>query len=649
MFNNFFQKRRIYPHTKGYRQRHRLGFLGIFGVGVKKGMEIEDSIMTITEEEKATIEAPFAKKGLVIIWYFFIAVVVILGARVFYLDTIKGSYYAQISRENRIRRIPIKAPRGNILDKFGHVLARSTPSIDAIFLPSYLPTDQGEIKKMANELAGILGMEEGNLEILLENQDRKSPDPVLIKENISQDQSLILSERAKELPGVTIDKTAIRSYEDGSAFSHVLGYDGKITQAELQNNNEYLMTDYIGKTGLEKEYEKELRGVYGARQAEIDSLGNVKKDLGIINPEAGSDLVLNIDEELQKKIYDSLTQALENTDTKTAAAVAIDPRNGGILAMVSLPGFDNNQFARGITNDEYKNIVSDKNLPLFNRAVSGEYPPGSTIKPAIATAALTEGTITPGTIIDGLGGNLQIGNFHFGDWKAHGPSDVRTAIAESNDIFFYTVGGGYGNIEGLGMTKMKKYENLFGFGSPTGVDLPSEATGFIPDEDWKLQKIGEKWYIGDSYHCAIGQGFVTATPMQLANYAAALANGGTLYTPRIVNEIKKISGQKEYINPKIIRKGFISDSVLNVVREGMRQTVTGGTAQSLKTLSVPIAGKTGTSQFGTENRTHGWFMSFAPYDNPTIAMIVLVEGGGEGNSSAVPVTKEVYDWYFSSH
>jgi penicillin-binding protein 2 len=626
MFSDFFQKRRI-----------------------KKGMEIEDSIMTITEKEKAVIEAPFAQKGLTIIWYFFIMSVIALGARVFFLDIIKGPYYAEISKENRIRKIPIKAPRGNILDKFGHVLARNTPSIDVIFLPSYLPENPNDIKKMSERLAGILGMDEGNLEMILESQDRKSPDPVLIKENISQDQVLIIAEESKNMPGIAMEKTSIRSYENSSVFSHILGYDGKITRDELEKTPGYLMTDYIGKTGLEKEYEEELRGFYGARQAEIDSLGNVKKDLGVVLPQAGSDLVLNIDEELQKKIYDSLTASLENTDTKTAAAVAIDPRNGGVLAMVSLPSFDNNQFAKGITNDEYKNIVSDKNLPLFNRAVSGEYPPGSTIKMAIASAALSEGTITPETIINGLGGNLQVGNFHFGDWKAHGPSDVRTAIAESNDIFFYTIGGGYGDVSGLGMTRMKKYENLFGFGGPSGIDLPSEASGFIPDEDWKQQKIGEKWYIGDSYHCAIGQGFVTATPIQLANYVATIANGGTLYTPRIVNEIKRINGQAEYVNPKIIRKNFISDSVMNVVREGMRKTITNGTAQSLKVLPVEAAGKTGTAQFGTENKTHAWFVSFAPYDNPTIAMVVLVEGGGEGNSSAVPVTKEVYDWYFSNH
>ena len=364
-------------------------------------------------------------------------------------------------------------------------------------------------------------------------------------------------------------------------------------------------------------------------------------------PISGSDLFLNIDEELQKRLYDSLSANLEKTDTKTAAAVAIDPRTGGVLAMISLPSYDNNLFAQGISNSDYQTLVQDKNLPLLNRTINGEYPPGSTIKPAVAAAALAEGTITPDTIIQGMGGRINIGGFSFGDWKAHGPSDVRTAIAESNDIFFYTIGGGYGPIQGLGMDRMKKYENMFGFGKATGIDLSGESIGLIPSEQWKLDKIGERWYIGDSYHCAIGQGFVLATPLQLADYTAAIANGGTLYQPRIVNSIKSGDGKIQNIPPVILNQNFLSKDILNVVREGMRKTVTDGTAQPLKTMSVAVAAKTGTAQFGSEGKTHGWFIAFAPYDNPEIAVAILAEGGGEGYSTGVPVTKDVFDWYFS--
>lgn len=612
-----------------------------------RGVEIEDAIMNVEQKEKAIIEKPFERSGLSVIWYLTLVTLLFLFGRVFYLDIIKGDYYALVSAENRIRKIVIKAPRGDILDKFGNVLARNSPSIDVVIFPSYLPKSPEEKKIQAEKVANILNMNPGNVEIIFLSQDEKSADPILLKENITQDQSLILAEKIKELPGIALEKTAIRKYEDSAIFSHMLGYDGKITRKEMDKNPGYLMTDYIGKTGLEKSYEDQLKGVYGTQQVEVDARGEIKKNLGVISPEAGDDLILNIDQELQKKIYDSLSAILENTDTKTAAAMAIDPSTGGIIALVSLPSYDNNLFASGISSEEYKKLISDKDIPLLNRVTSGEYPPGSTIKPAVAAAALSEGTITPTTIINGQGGGINIGSFHFGDWKAHDPSDVRTAIAQSNDIFFYTIGGGYGNITGLGMDRMKKYENLFGFGEATGIDLPSESSGFIPSEQWKLDKLGEKWYIGDSYHCAIGQGFVLSTPLQLANYTAAIANGGTLYSPKLVNRIRKSDGTDAYVQPQIIRKDFISKDIMQIVREGMRQTITAGTAQSLKDLPIAVAGKTGTAQFGTQDKTHAWFISFAPYDNPKIAMVVLVEGGGEGHSSAVPVTKEVYDWYFS--
>ena len=623
MFDKYFKKRRI-----------------------QKGVEIEDAIMTVTEKEKALIETPFKRKGLSLVWYFILLAMFFILGKVFYLDIIEGKYYVAVSRENRIRNIIIKAPRGNILDKFGRVLARYSPSIDAVVMPNFLPKSSEDKKILAEKVAGILNMNSGNVEILFLSQNEKSSEQILLKENISQDQALILAEKIIELPGISIEKTAIRNYEDSAIFSSVIGYDGKITKEEMDKNKNYLMTDYIGKTGLEKSYEKELKGIYGAQQIEIDSKGEVKKNLGLINPQAGNDLVLNIDQGLQKKIYDSLSAVLEKTKTKTAAAVAIDPSTGGILAIVSLPSYDNNLFAGGINSEDYKKLISDKTFPLLNRATSGEYPPGSTIKPAVAAAALSEKTILEETTV-GCGGAIHIGGWSFGDWKTHGGGiDVKKAIAESCDVFFYAVGGGYANIPGLGMDRMKKYENLFGFGEATGVDLPGELKGFIPSEEWKLNYKKEKWYIGDSYHCAIGQGFVLATPLQLANYTAALANGGTLYSPKVVNQIRRINGENEYIQPEIIRKNFISKEVMRIIREGMRQTITSGTAQPLKDLPVAVAGKTGTAEFGEEDKTHAWFVSFAPYDNPKIAMVVLVEGGGEGHSSAVPVTKEVYEWYF---
>lgn len=616
--------------------------------GLFSGMEIEDYVLTATEKEAARMEKPLEKMWLDFLWWGIIVFMALLGARVIFLTGVKGSYYQDVAKGNSIRSVVIKAPRGRIFDRSGIALVNNMPSIDAVIIPADVPKDDAKINETATSVSSILGMDSADVLNKLEANKTNSLNSVLLKENINQDESLTLLEKGNDIPGISIEKTAIRQYADGPIFSHILGYEGKIEQKELDQNKDkgYLLTDYIGKQGIEKSYEQYLRGVNGADQIEVDSMGNTKREIGIINPKPGSDLVLSIDAGLQKKLYDSMQGILEKTGTHTAAAVAINPKNGQVLAMVNVPSYDNNLFAQKISNQDYAKFIQDPDKPLFNRALAGEYPPGSTIKPAIATAALSEGVITPSTIIDGLGGSLHVGSYSFGDWKAHGPSDVRTAIAQSNDIFFYTVGGGYGNIEGLGMSRMKKWDNLFGFGNPTGIDIGGESSGFIPDEQWKQDKLGERWSIGNSYHASIGQGYVTATPLQLANYISSIANGGTLFTPHLVSQVKKSDGSVININPEVIRSGFVSPEVMQVVREGMRQTVLAGTAQPLKDLPVAVAGKTGTAQFGNGDQMHGWFVSFAPYDDPQIAMAVLVEGGGEGFTSALPVTKEVYQWYF---
>lgn len=615
--------------------------------GFISGMEIEDYVLTATEKEAAKMERPLEKKWFDFVWFAMVIFILLLFARVFYLTGIKGLYYQDIAKGNSIRSIVIKAPRGRIFDRAGNALVSNVPSIDAVIIPAYLPVESNKKKELAILLSEILQMNEADIWAKMETLEKKSLDPFLVKENITQEQSLILLEKASKFPALQIEKTAIREYVDSNIFSHILGYEGKIEKKEIEENKGYLLTDYIGKQGLEKSYEKYLKGIDGADQIEVDSMGNTKREVGIINPKPGSDLILSIDADLQKKIYESLSNVLEKTNTKTAAAIAMDPRSGEILAMVNVPSYDNNLFAKKISNEEYLKLIKDPDKPLFNRAISGEYPPGSTVKPAISAAALMEGIISPSTIIEGLGGALRIGSFSFRDWKTHGPSDVRTAIAESNDIFFYTVGGGYGNIPGLGMDGMKKYYNLFGFGEKTGIDIGGEASGLIPDEKWKLNVIGEKWYTGNSYHAAIGQGYVTATPIQVVNYISAIANEGTLYKPHLVKQIRKNNGEIINNSPEIIRNNFISPDILKVVQEGMRKTITDGTAQPLKDLPVEVAGKTGTAQFGNEDKTHGWFVSYAPYNDPKIAMVVLAEGGGEGHSSGVPVTKEVYQWYFS--
>jgi penicillin-binding protein 2 len=627
MFNKFFLKKRK-----------------------ERSLEIEEVSHAISmgdTQETRAIGKPISGEGMSLLRFLVLLVFTLLAFRVIYLQVVKGSYYTEMSRENRTRFALIRAPRGIIYDRNGEKLVRNVPSFDMVVIPVDLPKDPSERMKEEKDVASFLGMNDQAVSVIVESQDLNSLNPVLIKENISEEEALIFSERRTHLLGFALDQTAVRFYEDGNYFSSVMGYSGKITKEELADHPDYFMTDYVGKTGLEARYEKYLRGVHGKQKVEVDSSGNIKKNLGVESPVNGDDLYLSLDAELSKKIQDSLQDMLLNTGTKTAAAVAIDPRNGGVLAVVNLPAYDNNLFAKGISQEDYQKLITDESKPMFNRSISGEYAPGSTFKPIVAAAALQEKTISAGTTVD-CGGAIHIGSYNFPDWKTHGLTDVRKAIAESCDVFFYSVGGGWGDISKLGMDRMKKYANFFGLGKPTGIDIPGEASGLIPDESWKRDVIGERWYVGDDYHCAIGQGFDTATPLQIANMAASVANGGKVYQPHIVDEIAKPDGTKEKVEPKIISQNFISPSNMEIVREGMRMTVSseGGSAKQLADLKVAVAGKTGTAQFGGEGKTHGWFISFAPFENPEIAMAVLVEGGGEGHSTAVPVTKEVLKWYF---
>ncbi|OGI19606.1 MAG: penicillin-binding protein 2 [Candidatus Moranbacteria bacterium RIFCSPLOWO2_02_FULL_48_19] len=615
---------------------------------LKRGMEIDDAVLTMTESDAAKIEWPLNRRVIRFFWWLSVIALLGLALRVAYLNIIKGAEYQEAAERNSLRELVIPAPRGIIYDRFGKQLVSDVPSMDAILTPADVPADGEKQDEMKRLLAATFVLEPGILDDIFQKLDRKSLLPFLIKERVSQEEMLLFLSRSQELPGVGLYNTTRRAYADGLIFSHLLGYEGKIRKEELALHQDYLLTDSIGKQGIEKSYEAFLRGKSGFQRAEVDAFGRVKKELGIVQPIPGSDLILNIDADLQKKVFDSLQMLLEKEDLKRAAAIALDPQSGAVRALVSLPSFDNNLFANRISSKEYQALIDDPALPLFNRAISGEYPPGSTLKPVLAAAALAEGIVNEHIQIESRGG-ISIGKFFFGDWRVNGFTDIRRAIAVSSDVFFYSIGGGYGGIQGLGMERMKKYENLFGYGSKTNIDMPGEADGFIPDPEWKQEKFGDRWYIGDNYNAAIGQGFVTATPLQILNAVAAIANGGTLYAPRVASQIRSSGGEVTPITPVVLREDFISPDILRIVREGMRATVVDslGTAQSLQTLPVAVAGKTGTAQFGSDKKTHGWFVSFAPYEHPTLAMIILVEGQGEEGYNAVPIAKEVYDWYFS--
>lgn len=597
--------------------------------------EIDDAVLTLSKPEAARLEWTLDRRPVRYVFFLALGLFLVLGGRLLYLNVWKGQYYAEAARNNSLRSVLLPAPRGIITDRFGTPLVKNEPSLDAIVIPTLLPSEPAARAQVLAVAERLFEPENNQWKLVLEVRTFGPRDALLIREDITQETAIAFYSQAKALAGIEIQRSARREYINGPIFSHVLGYVGKVQKEELEAHPEYLLTDIIGKQGVEKTYERELRGINGREVVEVDALGRVQKELGVVLPKPGSDITLTLDKALTEKIYTTMTEWFMTHALTKGAAIALDPRDGAVRALVSYPGYDNNLFSGGIKSEAYAALINDPANPLFNRAISGEYAPGSTFKPVVAAAALSERTITPETMIESRGG-ISVGKFFFGDWKVHGFTDLRRAIAVSSDVYFYSLGGGYGGIPGLGIERMKRYATEFGYGVRTGIDVPGEVSGLIPDAQWKEKKFGERWYVGDDYHAAIGQGFITATPLQIANSIAAIANGGTRYVPHLLD--RPTAGTRVAVAPDI----------LSVIREGMRETVTEGTAQSLQSVSVAVAGKTGTAQFGSKGETHGWFVSFAPFTNPELVLIILVEGQAEDSTyHAVPITKTVLEWYFS--
>jgi len=617
----------------------------------KESIELEDVLLDSKLGEENKIDDSFNDEHTKGIKKIFFVILLILFLQTGYLQIIKSGYYSEISQKNYTRTFAIKSSRGIIYDKNQEQIVFNVPIFDLTIIPFDFFKNKGgakdEIEKRISALSKIIKVDEDNFRNKIDEADPFSFQPFLILGNISKKDALIMEEEIKEINGVKLEKSAIRNYVDGNYLSNIIGYNGRINENELEKNPNYLLNDIIGKNGLELFYEKQLRGTYGWQEIEVDSFGREVKLIRKENPQPGSNLVLNIDFGLQKKIYEELEKITDKIKTEAgAAAVAINPKNGAVLALVSFPSYNNNLFAEGISNSEYSELINDEFNPLFNRAISGEYPPGSTIKPLIGAAALQEKIISPNRIIIG-GEAIYVGSYRFLDWKVHGPVNLTKAIAQSCNVYFYTVGGGYGDIEGLGIERIKKYSNLFGFGNLLNIDIPMEKPGLVPDKEWMKSVKNEKWYIGNTYHVSIGQGDVLTTPLQIAAYTAAIANGGKLFQPQIVDKIINDDGDLvEDVKPEIIRSNFIDSENIEWIQKGMRENVIYGSGVSLSTLPIEAAGKTGTAQYYGNQKTHAWYIAYAPYDDPKIAIAVIVEGGGEGHTAAVPVVKEVLRWYF---
>ncbi|MCK4592260.1 penicillin-binding protein 2 [Candidatus Parcubacteria bacterium] len=615
----------------------------------KESLELEELFLDSAAGEDNNIEIPLGVKNIKTVKKLFFLVLLALVLQATYLQIVRGGYYTKISENNYKRIVAVKSSRGIIYDRNNKQIVFNMPIFDLVIIPYDFLKDKDGIKEKIKRLSEIIEVKEDDLIEKINKADRFSHQSFLILENIEKDEALILEEKIKRIDGVNLEKNAIRNYVDSKYISNIIGYSGRINEKELKINPNYLLTDTIGKDGLEFFYEKQLRGEYGKEEIEVDSFGKKTRTIGKENPKSGNNLILNINSGLQKKIYNKLNEITAKFETEAGASVvALNPKNGAVLALVNFPSYDNNLFAKGISNDDYNKLLTDKTNPLLNKPIAGQYPPGSTFKPLLGAAALQEEIISPRRKIFASGA-IYVGSYRYPDWKAHGLVDLTRAIAQSCNVYFYTVGGGYGDIEGLGIDRIKKYANLFGLGNTLGIDLPGEKTGLIPDRQWKKDIKDERWYIGDTYHVSIGQGDILATPLQIANYTAVIANGGKLFQPQIVDKIIDSDGNiVEDIDPKIIRENFIDSDNIKWIQKGMRENVISGSGISLSGLSIEVAGKTGTAQYYGNKKTHAWYIAYAPYDDPEIALAIIIEGGGEGHAVAVPVAKEVLEWYFKS-
>jgi len=661
----FFYKKKI--------NNKRKNPFSILEKGSKK-FSLKDSYKTKWSEDafivnsraQETVGRNFESKYVFFIIFVISFSLFLLISKVAYLQLYRGDYYSRMSEGNRIRIRRIEPRRGVIYDRNFNPLVRNKANFMLYLIPADLP-DEEKTNNILNSLGEILGSEVlDETQKKLDKINKRSLEafqPLFITDNIEYKKAILLYLKSDFWPGVIISNRAKREYlnyklkddenEDWYfSVSHILGYTGKINQEELKKfGEEYLPIDYIGKMGIEYFWENELKGKNGKKEVEVDALGKEKKILNEIKAQDGHNLVLSLDINQQLKLEEILAKTLKKLKLNRAVAIILNPNNGEILAMVSLPSYNNNVFARGINQKEYSFLINHPDHPLFNRAISGEYPSGSTIKPVMAAAALQEGIINEHTSFLSTGG-IRIGQWFFPDWRAggHGRTNVRKAIAQSVNTFFYYIGGGYDNFRGLGVDRIVEYDKLFGLGSQLGIDLAGEASGFVPTREWKEDKKGERWYVGDTYHLAIGQGDLLVTPLQVVAFTSVFANGGALYRPHF---IKKILSSKDKIikesKNELIRKDFINPHNIQIVREGMRQTVTIGSARSLNSLPIEVAGKTGTAQWSSLKKPHAWFAGFAPFENPELAFVVLIEEGGEGSSVSVPVIKEYLNWYFKDY
>lgn len=592
-------------------------------------------------DEQSKLEKPIHRTVFNVLEWLQIGVLVFLGVFSAFTVITKSEHYKLEALGNSSRVLPVFTKRGLIYSSSSAILADNQVYFDVVIHSPSINKSNEELLAIADAISRDLGVDKNFVyEKFIGAMTNKLNELALFK-SLSENDIKKIEKDIVSLPFIEIRQTFKRNYPLGEYLAHVIGYTGEVSSFDVSSGN-YYRGDRIGKTGIEAFYDNALRGSPGTMIKRVNSRGEVFSQEVRKEPVEGKDLILNIDLDVQEISFNILKSRIDKLGIKAGALIVLNPNDGRIISLASYPSFNSNLFEKGISEPDFQRLLSDPATPLFHRAIGGEYPSGSTIKPLIAAAALEEEIITPQFRILSTG-VLRVPSiydssiiYEFKDWKAHGWTDMKKAIADSVNVYFYTIGGGYNQIDGLGITRIEKYLREFGWGQTLGVDLPGESQGLIPNPKWKKEFKKENWYIGDTYLTSIGQGNILATPLQIAASTMVFANGGILYAPQVVFEI-----QGEKLNPLVLNKDFILKENINAVREGMRQTVVSGSAKHLSSLSISAAGKTGSAEVSRE-KYHAWFTGFAPYEDPEIVITVLLE---EGDSSgfAVETAKEVLE------
>jgi penicillin-binding protein 2 len=657
------------------------------------------------------------------------AVFAFFAFRLFSLQILRGAEYIARAEDNRTITIDTPTIRGMIYDRNNIVLAQNVPSYNITITPAYLPDDVGAVQQIYRQLSDMIGMpvnkgatdentvknftpcvSDLGITQVVEIADSLAPyDPVNVKCNVSQQIAMTVQTKAQDWPGVGVDVEPVRDYPTGELTADVVGFLGPIPESQAQAyaaKGFVVNRDKVGYAGIEMQMNDLLMGLNGKREVEVDVAGQQMRDLSQpVAPTPGDSIQLTIDTRLQAAAQNALVYEMNaentyfgNNNMTNGVVIAMNPKNGQILAMVSYPSYENNRMARVIPSYYYEQLANDPLQPLINHAISAEYPPGSVFKLSASLGILNEGVVTPDQKIDDPGRIALLEKFYPNDpgtpryyqcWiypttgHGHGLVDFLTGLAQSCDVYFYKVGGGYQNEVpngGLGIYRLGEYARALGYDKPTGIDLPGEAGGLIPDPDWKRINKGENWSTGDTYISTIGQGYVLSTPLQVLVSAATIANDGKMMQPTIVEDVLDSTGKvikpfqptlvKDITKDPVIRNYDANDQltgetkavapwVVNLTKEGMRKVVVDGTAAAtFQGVDFQSAGKTGTAEYCDDFAqqqnlcspgnwpAHAWYVGYAPYDNPEIAVVAFVYHGGEGATVAAPIVRQVLETYF---